>query len=74
MADPSELGAFLKARRSELTASDVGLPEDFADRRPSSLSGGERQRVAVARSLAVGPNIIAYSLLSESVKQLDRAS
>ena len=34
---------------------DVGLPEDFAKRRPSSLSGGERQRVAIARSLAVGP-------------------
>jgi peptide/nickel transport system ATP-binding protein len=35
---------------------EVGLPEHYGTRRPSSLSGGERQRVAIARALSVNPN------------------
>jgi transcriptional regulator with XRE-family HTH domain len=42
-ADPNELGAFLKARRSELTPSDVGLPEGGTQRR---VSGLRREEVA----------------------------
>ena len=30
----------------------VGLPEEFADRRPGQLSGGQKQRVCIARALA----------------------
>lgn len=72
--DNATLGLEIANRKDEKSIEmvrkmliDYGL-EEFIDKKPPSLSGGMKQRVALARCLAVDPEII---LLDEPFSALD---
>jgi ABC-type oligopeptide transport system ATPase subunit len=60
-------GTALRTRVLELL-DRVGIAEDQADRRPDEFSGGQLQRIAVARALAVDPDLV---VCDEPVAALD---
>ncbi len=53
-----DLDAAARRRKLEQLVDQVGLRRDALERFPHEFSGGQRQRIAIARALAVEPQLI----------------
>lgn len=71
LAEPLQVQGLTRVeagRRIATLLDQVGLPGDAAERTPREFSGGQRQRIAIARALAIDPELI---ICDEPVSALD---
>ena len=58
IAEPLLINQVYSAARVAEMIACVGLTPDAAARKPAEFSGGQRQRIAIARALALGPEVM----------------
>jgi phospholipid/cholesterol/gamma-HCH transport system ATP-binding protein len=59
LIEHTALGEHAIRRQARQCLAMVGLT-DFAERMPAELSGGQRKRVALARAIALSPEVVLY--------------